>query len=136
LARLPRAIAEHDATIIDMPGALTAGSHNALQAADLVLVVTGDRQFELNALEMSVSMAKSSGSRTVLLLNRVHPFTDATGIIEVLESLDVEVCPVVVRERSPHYKALTQGLTAAEFEPDGAAAAEIARLWQWLEGQA
>lgn len=133
LARLPRLLADRDASIIDMPGSLTNGAMTALQAADLTLVITGDHQLELSALQQSLEIAQAAGTRVLVVLNKLHPFTDAGPVTEDIQSLGVEVCPVVIRERSAHYKSLVEGKTAAEFDPDGAAAAEIARLWQWIE---
>lgn len=135
LARLPRLLAEYPASVIDMPGSLSTGAVAALETVDLTLVVTTDHQFELNALRQSLDIVRTAGSRSVVLLNKLHPFTDPTPVVEAIEGLGVQVCPVVVRERSPHYKALTQGLTAMEYDPEGAAANEIRNLWKWIESQ-
>lgn len=135
LARLPRLVEQYPSSIIDMPGSLSAGAVAALQAVDLTLVVTGDHQFELNAIRQSVDIVRTAGTRMAVLLNKLHPFTDPTAVIEAIESLDVEVCPVVVRERSPHYKALVLGQTAIEYDPEGAAASEVIRLWNWIQEQ-
>ena len=133
LARLPRLLEDREASIIDMPGSLTNGAMTALQAADLTLVITGDHQLELCALQQSLEIAQAAGTRVVVVLNKVHPFTDVKPVTEDIQGLGVEVCPVVIRERSAHYKSLVEGRTAVEYDPDGPAAAEIIRLWQWIE---
>lgn len=132
LARLPRVLEGRPGSIIDMPGILSGGAVEALQCADLILLITGDHQFELNALKQSLGIARAADRRLVVLLNKLHPFTDPTPVREAIEGLGVDVCPVVIRERAPHYKALVEGKTAAELDPDGAAATEIANLWKWI----
>lgn len=44
-----------------------------------------------------------------------------------------KVCPIVVHQRVAFQHCMIDGRTAAEFEPDGAAADEIARLLAILE---
>ena len=134
LAQVLNELEHREASIIDMPGSLSSGGIAVLKRVDLILLLTNDHQFELNALSQSLDIAQAVGKRVVVLLNRIHPFTDPSPVQEAIAGLDVEVCPVVIRERSPHYKALREGKAAAEFEPEGAAAAEIASLWQWIEG--
>jgi chromosome partitioning protein len=133
LGRVAPLLQEHPQAIIDTPGALVGNVVAALQAVDLVLVVTGDRQPEIDAVPATLQVAQQAGRPVVMLLNRLHPFTDPTAITLALKSLGATVCPVVVRERSAHYKAWTLGQTAAEYQPEGDAAREIQLLWQWLE---
>mgnify|MGYP006279930913 CR=1 FL=1 len=135
LNRVPKLLEQHPQVIIDTPGAIAGNIQTALREVSLILLVTGDRQFELNALSQSVDMGISVGKPVVVLLNRLHPFTDPAPIREAIQGLDVEVCPIVIRERSAHYKSLVHGQTAAEYEPEGAAATEIAQLCQWLEAR-
>lgn len=133
LARLPRMLGDYQDVIVDMPGNLSGGSLVTLQALDLIVVVTTDKQLELNALAHSVELAVGSGKPAVVLFNKVHPFCDREGTLNILEGWNIPVCPVVIRERGTHYKAMMKGQAAAEYEPDGAAAQEIAALWNWLE---
>ena len=42
------------------------------------------------------------------------------------------VCPVVISQRVAFSHALNGGLAVTEFEPEGKAAGEIRRLWEWL----
>ena len=43
-----------------------------------------------------------------------------------------EVAPVTIGQRVAHVRAFAAGLTAAEFEPDGKAAQEVAALYDWM----
>lgn len=133
LAQVLSEIERSPSSIIDMPGSLSSGGISVLKRVDLILVLTNDHQFELDALSQSVEIAQAVGKRVVVLLNRIHPFSDPKPVMRGIEQFGAQVCPVVIRDRSPHYKALREGKAAAEFEPGGAAATEIASLWAWIE---
>jgi chromosome partitioning protein len=47
-----------------------------------------------------------------------------------------KVAPVIVHQRAAFVNAVIDGRTAMELEPAGKAAAEIAELWEWMNGQA
>ena len=49
-----------------------------------------------------------------------------------LQQYEVVACPVILRERIDHRHAFTQGMTAPEFAPRGAAALEMQRLEEWI----
>jgi chromosome partitioning protein len=46
----------------------------------------------------------------------------------------LEVAPFSMQQRAAYAHALTSGLTAQDYEPDGKAGQEIADLYQWLCG--
>lgn len=133
MGRIPALVQKYQECIIDTPGAITGNGMAALRAVDLILVPTGDRQPELNAVPATLDVAAQAGKPVVLVLNRLHPFTDPTPVKAALEELGSIVCPVVLRERSAHYKAVALGQSALEYEPDGAAATEIRALWDWIQ---
>jgi chromosome partitioning protein len=135
LGRVPRMAQEHGLIVVDTPGSLVGNASAALRAVDLVLVVTGDRQPELDALISTIDMARESGKPVAVVLNRVHPFANAEPLREFIREIDecVRVSPVVLRERAAHYRAWALGQTAEEYEPGGAAANEIHDLAYWLE---
>ena len=43
----------------------------------------------------------------------------------------IEVCPVRIGQRAVFIHALTEGLTALEYEPAGKGAREIRQLYKW-----
>ena len=133
LGRIPTLLQQHERTVTDTPGALIGNILTALQSADLILLVTNDHQPELDALPSSIELAQASGTPVAVVINKVHPFTDAAPLREFIGSMGVSVSPVVIRERSQHYKAWAEGLTAVEYAPESPAADEIRALWTWLE---
>ena len=44
--------------------------------------------------------------------------------------------PVILHQRAAFVNAVIDGRTAVELEPAGKAAAEVAELWEWVNGQA
>lgn len=121
--------------ILDTPGALITGVADALRCADLILVPTSTRQFDLDELPKALDVAAIAGKPIAILLNRIHPTANAEAAIELVSDLGVEVAPVLLRERISHDSAASSGLIAAELEPQSHAAEEIAALWQWVKKQ-
>jgi chromosome partitioning protein len=56
----------------------------------------------------------------------------ARAVIQAVGSVEMVA---VVHRLKVHRDASREGLTAAELEPDGKAAAEIAGLWDWVSAQ-
>lgn len=133
LARVPSLLREHPGAIVDTPGALVGNLNVVFKSVELVLVVTGDRQPELDALPSSIEMVRDSGTPFVVVANRVHPFANAEPLLEYIKGLAGLVYPKALRERSQHYKAWPLGQTALEFEPESAASLEVQGLAEWLE---
>lgn len=137
LARVPSLLKEYPGAIVDTPGLLVGNLATVFKAVDLVLLVTGDRQPELDALPASIDMVKDSGAEFAIVVNRVHPFANADPLVEFIRSLDATllVYSKALRERSQHYKAWPLGQTAMELDPESAAANEIHDLNYWLESR-
>lgn len=135
LGRVPQLLTQHPGAVIDTPGALVGSLSQALRAVDLVLLVTGDGQCEIDALPASLDMVQSTGKRVITLLNRLHPRINPEPLMALITDLGSEVCPVVVRERSIHRRAWVEGQTALEHDPNSPAATEVRTLWHWIEAQ-
>lgn len=134
LARVEAELHRRPQAVIDTPGALVGNLTQALAAVDLVLLPTSDNRLELDALPASLTLAQQSGRPAVVLLNRINPRSEVGDLITLLaEELGATVCPVVIRERASHKRAMNAGRTALELEPDSAAAQEITALWSWLQ---
>ena len=124
----------HSQAIIDTPGALIGNLSSAMAAVDLVVIPANDNRFELEALPATLAIAQQCGKPAVVVLNRITPRADVREVIAyITEELSATVCPVVIRERAAHKRALLNGQTAQEAEPDSPAAAEIRDLWAWLQ---
>ena len=105
----------------------------AARAADLILIPCRPAILDLRAINSTIDLAKLAGKPAVVVLNSVPPRgslgEDADSAIEVY---GVEVCPVRIGQRAVFIHALTEGLTAQEYEPEGKGAREIRHLYKWM----
>jgi chromosome partitioning protein len=105
----------------------------AARAADLILIPCRPAILDLRAINTTIDLAKLAGRPAVVVLNSVPPRgslgEDADSAIEVY---GIDVCPVRVGQRAVFIHALTAGLTALEYEPEGKGAREIRQLYKWM----
>lgn len=123
--------------VIDTAPHAEAPALAAARAADLILIPTRPGIFDLRAIGATVDIAKLAGKPAAVVINAAPPrggqAKDAAEA--VTEQYGAKVCPVVISQRAAFANALLQSQTAQEAEPDSKAAAEIARLWNWIEKQ-
>lgn len=119
---------------IDTPPHADAAAREAVKAADLVLVPTRLRAFDLHALEATAELVGYAGKGAFVLFNAVpaRATTMVTHASQVAESLGLQLCPIRFGDRAAFHRASSAGEVASEFEPDGKAAAEVRELWQWV----
>lgn len=141
-ARLARMIESARATgvktiVIDTPPHAEAAMRESIKAADLVLVPTRLRAFDLHALEPLAEMIAFAAKPAFVVFNAVP--ARAPRLIaeagEAVGALGLEVCPVTLGERAAFHRAAARGEVASEIEPEGKAAGEIADLWKWVRKQ-
>jgi chromosome partitioning protein len=105
----------------------------AARASDLILIPCRPAILDLRAINSTIDLAKLAGKPAAVVLNSVPPRgslgEDADRAIEVY---GVDVCPVRISQRAVFVHALTEGLTAQEYEPGGKGASEIRRLYKWM----
>ena len=123
--------------VIDTPPHADAAAREAVKIADLVLIPTRPRAFDLHAIEATAELVRHAGKPAYVLLNAVPP--RATQLIvevgEFIEGLGLKLCPVRFGERAAFHHYASAGGVAAEGDPDGKAAAEVAAVWHWLSGE-
>ena len=123
-----------DVIAIDTPPQSDMASREAARAADLILVPTRARAFDLHALEATAQLIAYAGKPAYVLLNAV-PSRATRLVIETTEQiakLGLTVCPVHFGERAAFHRASASGEVASEAEPEGKAAAEVDALWDWV----
>lgn len=138
-ARLPQALEAAreggaDLALIDTAPHAESAALAAAKAADLILIPTRPGILDLRAIGSTADLAKIAGKPAYVVLNAIPP--GATRLIEDARSAaavhGLEVAPVVIEQRAALSHSLTAGQTAQEYEPNGKAAEEIARLYDWL----
>lgn len=119
-------------------------SHDAATAvilADLVLIASRPAILDLEAIGESVKIVKRQEARGSVVLNACpppHVFGETAIVREAREAVaayGLPVSPVSVSQRAAFSHALIDGHAVTEFETKGKAAAEIRRLWDWIETQ-
>lgn len=141
-ARISRTIASArkngvDFVVIDTPPHADAAAREAIKAADIVLVPTKTRAFDLAALEPIADLAGSAAKPTFVVLNAVPAGATvlADDARQAASDMGLDICPVTLGDRAAFHRSSAKGETAGESEPDGKAAGEIEALWHWIVKQ-
>lgn len=120
--------------VIDTPPHADAAAREAVKAADLVLIPTRPRAFDLHAIQTTADLIGYAGKPAYVVFNAAPPrgaqlFAEASDIVE---NLGLKVCPVSFADRAAFHHSTGAGKAAAETDPTGKAAAEAEALWQWV----
>src|SRR5918993_1374700 len=132
---IERARAEgYDLVILDTAPHADHVALQAARAADMVVVPCRPATFDIAAISATLDLCKLANKRSVVVLNaapiRSKVVDEAKQAVKERGGV---VSPVVIRQRVAFQHCLIDGRTAAEFEPDGAAASEIAELLATLQ---
>ncbi len=123
--------------VIDTPPHADAAMREAIKIADLVLIPTRPRAFDLHALEAITDLLELTKTPAFVVFNAVP--ARATKLIKEAEKAAKEhglkVCPITFGERADFHRSAAKGEVAAEIDPDGKAAGEVSALWKWVKKQ-
>ncbi|WP_066554755.1 ParA family protein [Croceicoccus bisphenolivorans] len=119
--------------VIDTPPHADAAAREAIKTADLVIVPSRPRAFDLHALEATAEMLNFIGKPGFVLMNGVP--ARATKMIDdakaKAEGLGLQICPVSFGERAAFHHSSGDGEVAHELDPASKAALEVNELWKW-----
>ena len=120
--------------VIDTPPHADAAAREAIKAADIVLVPTKQRAFDLHALEPIADLVSFAKKPAYVVLNGVP--AGATVLTKdakkAAKEMGLKMCPVELGDRAAFHRSSAKGETASEVDPEGKAAKEIEKLWKWL----
>ena len=123
--------------VIDTPPHAEASAVAAAKAADLILIPCRPRAFDLDAIRTTADLAARSGKPAFVVFMggpvRAPNLYREAG--EVVANFGLSVAPVVLSERAAFNHRVGAGKVAAEIEPEGRAAEEVAALWRWVRQQ-
>jgi chromosome partitioning protein len=127
--------AGRDLLIIDTPAGGDAGSAAAVRLADLAILVCRPSYFDLAALVPAAQAVREAGKPGLVVLNQAP--SRRAGVespviaraVQAATALGFPIATVGLRARVAFQESLWRGQGVVEFEPRGAAAAEIGRLW-------
>lgn len=126
-----------DFVVIDTPPHADASAREAIKVADIVLVPTKPRAFDLAALEPIADLVSYAKKPSFVVLNSVP--AGATVLTEdarvTAREMGLDICPVTLGDRAAFHRSSAKGEIASESEPGGKAASEVDALWTWLSDQ-
>lgn len=122
--------------LIDTPGKAETTALAACEMADLILVPVRPTQFDLETLgtvKRTIRIAERA-DRAWVMLSQVPTNSRKVAIEgeEAIAGYGMPLVPVRFHSRADYAYAMTEGLTAPEYAPDGKASDEAAALYQWL----
>ncbi len=120
----------YDLVVIDCPPRVDARSAAILAIADVVVVPIKPSVLDVGALNGSLRLIAASGKRGYLVLTDCPPRArEVEEAAELLAHEAVPLAPIRIGSRRAYVRSLAAGQTAGEYEPKGAAAAEISVLY-------
>jgi chromosome partitioning protein len=118
-----------DLVLLDTAPNADRPSVQAAEAADLIVVPCRPAQFDLDAIRATLATVRLTRRPHRVVLNAAPIRSRVVDeAVAVIRREGGEVSSVIIRQRVAFQHCLTDGRTAAEFEPGGAAAQEIADL--------
>ncbi len=125
---------ESGADLVIIDGAAVARDviHEAAKVSDFAILPSKPAIFDSASMKQTVDVVQESKTPCCIVLNAVSPVgRENRDAVEVAESLDVEMCPVTIGNRKAFFKSQADGCTVQEYEPDGKAAFEIQKLYEY-----
>ncbi len=123
----------YEYVFIDTPGVDSPGTLSAIRAADLCIIPCRPTPADLRAFKPTLAAIYRLDKRFAFVLNqtpprsyRIRDAADGLAVLGVLPDVNIVM-------RNDHQDAIGLGQGVTEYNPKGAAAEEIRRLWTWIE---
>ncbi len=121
-----------DLVIIDGAAVARDVTFEASKHADFVIVPTKTAVFDTMSMTHTLDVVREQKKPFAVVLTFVPPQGQETrDAMAAIKELGASVCPVTIGNRKAFFRAQGTGLAVQEFEPDGAAAGEIQRLYTY-----
>jgi chromosome partitioning protein len=120
---------------VDTPPNASAVVADAIRAATLVVIPTRPTVFDLTAVRETIEMCRSARKPYAVVINAAPSKREdqespiVTQAREGLGKLRVPVWGGQITQRTNFSLSLAEGEGMREYDPESAAAAEVARLW-------
>ena len=120
----------YDLLMLDTAPTADRASVLAAEAADLILIPCRPAQFDLDAIKATLATARATRRRHMVVVNAAPVRSRVVEeTVALVRKEGADVSRAIIHHRVAFQHCLTDGMTAAEFEPGGAAAREIAALY-------
>ena len=121
--------------LIDTPPAITAAISAVMRVADLVVMPVRPSPHDLDAIGATIDLARAAGAPFVFAVTQAKLNARVTPQAVALLSAHGTVAPSIIQDRVIYATGMTDGRTAADIDPKGAAAAEVFALWDFIQAQ-
>lgn len=127
--------------VVDTRPSVERDAAEVARLADLALIPTRPAILDLRAIGATVEVVKAARCLAGIVLNSCPPargFGEASLTAEARRGLRAYGLPIVpgsITQRAALAHALIDGQAVTEFEPDGKAAVEVRKVWEWVRGQ-
>ena len=120
-----------EALIIDTAPHSDSAAVEAAYVSDLILIPCRPAYFDLEAMANTLRLLRTTGKPLWAVLNAVAPFgSEAEEAAETIRALELHLCAAQLGRRIAFSRAVSAGLAAQEYEPDGKAAEEVQQLYE------
>jgi len=120
-----------DLILIDTPSHTASAALAAIRAAQFVLIPCQPSAIDIAALGATTDMLKAAERPGAVVLTRTRPGPDMEQATAAVKATGLALAPSV-GDRVAYKRAVASGQAVVEFEPEGKAAAEIKKLWNWI----
>jgi chromosome partitioning protein len=120
--------------IIDTAPHSNADGAIAAQLADLVLIPCRPARFDLDAVVSTLQIVRAANTPAIVIINAAPRGKLAGEAKAALERQGATVLETVLHQRAAYSHAVIDGRSVHEYEPNGAAAAEIEELYNRITG--
>lgn len=118
--------------IIDGAAVARDVAYEAAKVADYVLIPTKAAVFDTMSMMQTIELVRQVDTPFSVVLTFVPPQGQETSdAMAMAGKLAAAICPVTIGNRKSYFRAQGEGLAVQEYEPDGKAAREIERLFQY-----
>ncbi|WP_419317468.1 AAA family ATPase [Caulobacter sp. ErkDOM-E] len=129
----------YDCLIVDTPAAPDTDVLQAVQCADLCVLVCRPTFLDIASIARSAEAVRRLGKKGLIVLSQAPPRRNGEEPLSVLKAAEalrftgMPMAPVGLRARAAFQQSMAHGRSVCEWEPSSAASQEIQRLWDHLE---
>jgi chromosome partitioning protein len=124
-----------DCLIVDTPAAPDSDVLQAVQCADLCVLVCRPTFLDIASIARSAEAVRRLGKKALIVLNQAPPRrngAEPSSVLKAAEALrfaGMPMAPVGLRARAAFQQSIAHGRSVCEWDPGSAASQEIERLW-------
>lgn len=128
----------YDALVIDTPAAPETDGLQAINCADLCVLVCRPTFLDIASVVRSAEAVRRLGKKGLIVLSQAPSRRNGfepPAVLKAAEALrftGMPLAPIGLRARTAFQQSIAHGRSVCEWEPGSAAAEEISRLWDLI----